>query len=604
MIVCSMYQHQYLIKDGLHVNPRYIVEFEMISSNEEDADMSLTLGSGETPVTENGVGDTSGSESEDAHEFFDPVMYRPVSLAEKLSNANLSRRLIPIDKAFNLAQEEAQKEDSILNKKLGWIELKLSEVDSSVRKVNINYAEQYDEIVQASEKAIAQLQQLSKSKLELLLGVEMELRREKEEIEWTEGFISMKSIKSQQLCEKKHQEYLNFLNAWKSHSILRNGLSRAKPQEINILGNIQPDMIVHSVITVSTKDQLPSAMMSLKEKTKMTSPVTAGTATTTATVAVGKDEDNQSTGASAFNDCLHDTKYFFDALATNSGLYSSLPAKPQDNLISFDAQASVDRNVTKIQLALAAALNDSHSSKRGMPLPPSITRSAVSGTQYHLPDATHFKNAYNEMGNNESYTDEQLQVEMEKKIQHFVKNDNIILHSEAKDETHVAGRPVRTSLADLRPLGEHDTHKHPPRVKAESRESSRKSTPLLSNSLTIFQSTSLRQSAGFLTASEEFDGDLGSYLEQVTEQYRPTYSLKEGATRRHSQLSITNASFQLAEESVFFESEILSPEQAEVRHGIGFGHGCLLLMLRRCFTRHVFLSCHQYTTQEISSYYF
>jgi hypothetical protein len=549
-----MYNHQYFIKEGMHVNPRYIVEFVLFPKPNADEDLSVASAGADLQGEEK----KKGQDREGAHDFFDPVMYRSVSLEEKMSNVNLSRRLIPIEKAYGLAQEEAHKEDSILNHKLEWIDSKLSDVDVSVRKVNMNYAEQYDEIVSASEKAIAQLQQLSKSKLELLLGVEMELRREREEIEWIEGFINEKSNQAAELCVSNREEYLNFLNAWKSHAILRNGLSRAKPQEINILGNVHPDMIVHPDITVSTKDKLSSTLLSLSETRQSMS------------VEDQNDDDNQSTNTSAFNDCLTDAKHFFDAVATSSGLYCDKPAKPLESLISPDTQALVDRNISKIELSLSAALAESATSKRMMPLPDSITRSTVSGTLFPLPDNSNFKSAYNEKGNNENYTEAQLQLEMEKHIQHYAENE--LPSSEVGDEHHSAAHH-RNTLADLRPLGQANQMKPAERSKPTRAESMRSPTSHTS-SQKLSHSASLQsmnvQSSGFLTATEEFDGDLVLYLEQATEQYRPTYSLDEGAKRRQAQLTIANANFQLSEESVFFESEILEPEQAEVQDSSSF----------------------------------
>lgn len=545
------------------MNPRYIVEFMLLPLPENEDDAS------EVSAESISIGKSMNKgDNEDTPDFFDPVMYRSVSLKEKMSNANLSRRLIPIEKAFHLAQDEAQKEDSILNQKIEWIDSKLSEVDVSVRKVNMNYAEQYEEIVSASEKAISQLQQLSKSKLELLLGIEMELRREKEEIAWMECFIAERSSRSLETCGKNRDEYLKFLNDWKSHAILRNGLSRANPQEINMLGTIKPDMVVHPVITVTTEENLPAALLSLTDKTQSAKLAHKNV----------KDDDNESVNTSriSVNECLHDAKHFFDALATSSGLYSNQPAKPLENLISPDTQALVDRNVTKIEAALAAALEESETSKRGIPLPESITRSTVSGNQYALPDDSHFKNAYNVMGNNENYTDDQLQGEMEKNILHFSRNG---LHSsEANDESIV--QPHRSSLADLRPLGEHEMLKHD-RPKHDRVETIRAS--VTNTAQQIFRSNS-QQSTGFLTATEDFDGDLNSYLESTTEPYRPTYSLVEGSKRRHSQMSIANANFQLNEESAFHESEILKPDQAEVNclYDWSFGLSTIVLLIFYC----------------------
>lgn len=538
-----MYNHQYFVKEGLHVNPRYIVEFVLLPKSDDNEDVSVVS------CAESGGGSKKeGGSGADIPEYFDPVMYRSVSLKEKMSNVNLSRRLIPIEKAFNLAQEEAHKEDSILNSKLEWIDSKLSDVDISVRQINMNYAEQYDEIVSASERAISQLQELSKSKLELLLGVEMELRREREEIEWIEGFIATKRTQAPELCEKNRQEYLNFLNAWKSHAILRNGLSRAKPQEIDILSNITPNMVVHPEITVSTTDKLPSTLHALKERRQQQQLQSR--------FGDQKDEDNESSKSSAFNECLNDAKHFFNAVATNSGLYANQPAKPLESLVSPDAQALVDRNVIKIEVALKAALEDSaSSSKRMIPLPDSITRPTVSGTQYPLPDPSPFKSAYNDMGNNENYTEEQLQLEMEKNIRQYARSD--LQSTEGSEETHKTP-PHRHTLSDLRPLAQNNPNRLQER--AESMRAPFMKVPS-SQQLLHSNSTPIPE---YLTATEEFDGDLVSYLEHTIEQFHPTYSLDEGAKRRISQLSTTNANFVLCKESVFFESDILEPEQAEV----------------------------------------
>lgn len=131
-----MYQHHYFVREGLHVNPRYIVEFVLHSKSVQgvsggddvsiasEASLAASL-KDKTPV--------HAVKEGEAHHFFDPVMYRAVSLKEKQSNANLSRRLIPIEQAYTLAQDESLKEDSTLTNKLEWIDSKLSEVDTSVR---------------------------------------------------------------------------------------------------------------------------------------------------------------------------------------------------------------------------------------------------------------------------------------------------------------------------------------------------------------------------------------------------------------------------------------------------------------------------------------
>lgn len=237
------YSHDYYVKDAKQAIPRYVVRFKLPSNTSQPSSTSITTSTVQIALDE-------GQNASDAStfEFFDPVQYRPISSKEKLSNLQLSRRLITIDQAYTLAIAEASKTDNGLSGKVSNIDNKLGEVDEKLRGISLNYANIHDQILTYADQATKRLKLLSKSKLQSLLAIELELRRQKEEVMWAEAFMAAKV--NDMSISKNNSTIIHFLSTWKCHAIFRNSLSRLYPVEVSLLEKIQADINIKNNIII------------------------------------------------------------------------------------------------------------------------------------------------------------------------------------------------------------------------------------------------------------------------------------------------------------------------------------------------------------------
>jgi len=112
-----------------------------------------------------------------------------VSIREKITRNTSSTQLISLDKAYFQAVYEAENTDEIIAGKFQKIDTQIADLDERARAINLNYAECHEAILAAEKQAVLQLQECTKLKLEALLSVEVELRRQKEQLEWMDLFI-------------------------------------------------------------------------------------------------------------------------------------------------------------------------------------------------------------------------------------------------------------------------------------------------------------------------------------------------------------------------------------------------------------------------------
>jgi len=130
--------------------------------------------------------------------YFDPVTLTSVHPRD-ISNSQVGssggvyhyaeRNLIPVDQAFDQAVQEMQRlgssEDLSVVRKKDWIEKHLITLEDKVRDINLNYAEVWDGIQEAADVAVKKLQALTREKLETCLSMEIELRRQLEQLDWS-----------------------------------------------------------------------------------------------------------------------------------------------------------------------------------------------------------------------------------------------------------------------------------------------------------------------------------------------------------------------------------------------------------------------------------
>jgi hypothetical protein len=128
--------------------------------------------------------------------IFDPIAHKPVTLRDKMTLGTRSKVvLIPVDNAYKQALTDYAEKDLLVENKKEWLEAQLDVIDEKVRQVNINYAEVVESIEAAARNAIDQMEAVTKVKLETLLSAEVEMRREKEQIEWMD-IVSKRTAQS------------------------------------------------------------------------------------------------------------------------------------------------------------------------------------------------------------------------------------------------------------------------------------------------------------------------------------------------------------------------------------------------------------------------
>lgn len=134
----SEYCHKYIILDPTQVQPLQVVRFTL---KEDGYD-----------------GDDDGAETDplkvyDRYDFFDPVLYQPVSLRDKMVGTHSSgeasaHKLISIQDAYVSAVDQSKHEDPVLLSKRVHIQQLLGDVDDKLREVNLNFANVEEKIYQ------------------------------------------------------------------------------------------------------------------------------------------------------------------------------------------------------------------------------------------------------------------------------------------------------------------------------------------------------------------------------------------------------------------------------------------------------------------------
>lgn len=285
----SVYEHRYFIKDSSQMRPRYIMKFRLQAMNAMPLQYSSSKeGSAESKEARDAE---KPYDPLDEYSYFDPIAHKPVTLRDKMTMGSRSKVvLIPVDNAYKQALIDYAERDLLVENKKEWLEAQLDVIDDKVRQVNINYAEVVESIESAARKAIDQMESVTKVKLETLLSAEVEMRREKEQIEWME-IVSKRTAQSTASAIEKaltaqkqgmggmplpptgilntsaganqgnnlliessreiNKAQLEFLECWKNTARFRTTAGRYKPTEyLQSVREVQANMRVRSIIEV------------------------------------------------------------------------------------------------------------------------------------------------------------------------------------------------------------------------------------------------------------------------------------------------------------------------------------------------------------------
>eukprot|EP01112_Ceratiomyxa_fruticulosa_P001217 TRINITY_DN1121_c0_g2_i1.p1 TRINITY_DN1121_c0_g2~~TRINITY_DN1121_c0_g2_i1.p1 ORF type:complete len:764 (-),score=147.66 TRINITY_DN1121_c0_g2_i1:176-2467(-) len=156
-----------------------------------------------------------------------------------------SHKLIPINDAYRQAVGAAERDDPLMDGRKQGILTQLSLLDQRLKEINQNSQEIEERIYAMLRDALFQLQQETQKKLAVLLGEELELRRQLEQMDWLEGFLRL---------NRQMLPPTQFLSSWNRHSQLRSdmhGFAHARAQL-----DVYPDIRLRATIEVTTEENL------------------------------------------------------------------------------------------------------------------------------------------------------------------------------------------------------------------------------------------------------------------------------------------------------------------------------------------------------------
>ena len=163
------YSHRYLIKNPEQVLPRYSVKFVLGSAAHKRKYTNEDI-------------------TRAASTFVHP---ETLKLVNKEDTLNMTAGLLPVGQAFDqvvIEFKDTKEKTTHKEKELQTLE---SDLADKVRAINLAYAKGYHEIQEAQKKAVRELQTLTRTKLEEVLCVDIELHRQREYMQWLH--LDMKS---------------------------------------------------------------------------------------------------------------------------------------------------------------------------------------------------------------------------------------------------------------------------------------------------------------------------------------------------------------------------------------------------------------------------
>lgn len=512
-----------------------------------------------------------------------------------------------IPQAYQFALDEAQKlisesdvnrtENTLPNQKQEWIQQQLEIVDDIFRQITLNYAENCEKITTCCENALMKLQLLTRDKLELLLSIETELRRETEEINWLEYHLKQQIKLAEQNQQQNQKRWnhtqpgsqsgsvssqLQFLKYWKNSILIMNSLNRSHASETDMLKEIVPDMRVDCDIKVYLQNEPPPPSMPprspvierKKSDQSSTLPSSLPLEKNISNLTVGVDElaDHSPRPTSPLNPTgsvvqpvsAYDLQNFLGSLqridyyAPRQGEGAPRPLEP---LISPSTQALVNVNLMKIERLLNEIREDDITKKAGgLLLPTSITRPIFSGIMYSIPGTV--ENTYSGNGREQNLSDDLIQ----KSLENSLKNVINLQQSQSSVGKGITSSAPTQQVKRSSTLGSPMMHRKSGLVGTPFSSTSFMSTHDFDHQSQTDDSASRSDHphgvSGYDIAHDQHSMDVIEQLLQVTAPYHPSYSLKEGSNKRQRQLSST--SFHFTEKYVFYGSQILTPVEAQV----------------------------------------
>ena len=187
------YRHDYVVFDGTQAMPRYVVHFSYPPGER----------SHRTPISAINLSDIKARVAE------------ALSVLGPAASAATEKMLSDIGDTYERCLNASAEPDPLLEQRRRSIREGLRGLDDKLRAVQANSAAVEESLYQKLQEALLSLQEETSGKVNLLLSEELELRRQQQQIEWTDAFVG------------EMQESLppmSFIAAWERHSALRAAL--------------------------------------------------------------------------------------------------------------------------------------------------------------------------------------------------------------------------------------------------------------------------------------------------------------------------------------------------------------------------------------------
>ncbi len=231
----ATYEHEYIITDPTQVLPRFVIRFcaDLDSTAEDDSLDPLKV--------------------YDRYDFFDPVLYRPVSLRDKMVGSHsmgeaANHKLVSMADAYNAAMVESKKQDPLIAQKKKQIMEELNKIDDKLRSINLNYATVEEQLYSMLKKSLFTLKEEVNCKTKILLSTELEFRRQLEQLDNAENWLER---------EQSELSQTDFLQAWKLHTQLTSKMCQQVSAETAILDNLNANLSIKGGVEIVTQDGTP-----------------------------------------------------------------------------------------------------------------------------------------------------------------------------------------------------------------------------------------------------------------------------------------------------------------------------------------------------------
>jgi len=278
------YRHDYTIMDPQQALPMYLVQF-FIDPDGRSSEMEFGAA--------NRMDDQAPASIDklyDRYDFFDPVLYVPVSVRDKMvgshsTGENAQHKLIGIGDAYEVAISESLKVDPILASRQEEIKSQLRSVDNKLRDVNRNAAMVEERIYKTLQNALFKLQDITQSKMSALLAEEVELRRQLQQTEWMESFLDL---------QRESASQVEFLNGWKCHVQLRADAVRNPLRTPAVLEGVKADLDLVGQIQIQSQSQATVQQQQQQRGSSMNGVIGMGTTSQGAASVSGENQSHAS----------------------------------------------------------------------------------------------------------------------------------------------------------------------------------------------------------------------------------------------------------------------------------------------------------------------